>query len=74
VFFAAEGEVEADVLWFDELRVATVVRGPAIIESDFTTVVVNPGASATRAPSGSLILIPRVAGQSVATQLEGSVA
>ena len=34
------------------------IAGPAIIESSFTTVVVDPGASATRSKSGSLIINP----------------
>jgi N-methylhydantoinase A len=39
---------------FDEM-----IQGPAIVESLFTTVVVNPGATATRCPSGSLMLMPQ---------------
>jgi N-methylhydantoinase A len=34
------------------------VDGPAIIESSFTTVVIDPGAKAERRPSGSLLITP----------------
>ena len=39
-------------------RWARQIAGPAIIESSFTTVVVNPGAAAERRPSGSLSIDP----------------
>jgi hypothetical protein len=32
------------------------VEGPAIVESPFSTVVVDPGTSARRRPSGSLVI------------------
>jgi len=32
------------------------VEGPAIIESPFTTVVIDPGAKAVRKPSGNLVV------------------
>ena len=35
-----------------------VIEGPAIVESSFTTVVVNPGAAAVRQHSGSLSIDP----------------
>jgi N-methylhydantoinase A len=35
--------------------------GPAIIESPFTSVVLNPGAVAERRPSGSLSIRPGAA-------------
>jgi N-methylhydantoinase A len=34
------------------------IEGPAIVESSFTTIVLNPGASAVRAASGSLVIAP----------------
>jgi len=38
------------------------VSGPAIIESPFTTVVIDPGATAERRASGSLSIDPGVVG------------
>jgi N-methylhydantoinase A len=46
------------VLRFEDMERGAEVAGPAIIESSFTTVVVDPGASATRSKSGSLIINP----------------
>jgi N-methylhydantoinase A len=36
------------------MQLSETVVGPAIIESNFTTVVIDPGAIAERMPSGSL--------------------
>jgi N-methylhydantoinase A len=52
VYFAAAGWVEAAVRRFEAVEADLV--GPAIIESSFTTVVVDPGAVARRTASGSL--------------------
>ena len=43
---------------FEAIEPERVIEGPAIIESPFTTVVVNPGATAQRRASGSLSLDP----------------
>ena len=58
VFFQGQGLVSADVLQFDAIDVGAAVEGPAIVEAPFTTVVIDPGASATRASSGSLVITP----------------
>ena len=52
VYFADAGWVEAAVRRFE--AVEGEVMGPAIIESSFTTVVVDPGAVARRTAAGSL--------------------
>ena len=52
VYFADAGWVEAQVRRFE--AVEGEIAGPAIIESSFTTVVVDPGAIARRTASGSL--------------------
>ena len=52
VYFADAGWVEAKVRRFEAVEGEIV--GPAIIESSFTTVVVDPGAIARRTASGSL--------------------
>lgn len=58
-FFPGLGWVAAAVHRLDDMAVASDVPGPALIESPFTTVVINPGAVAQLAPSGSLIVQPR---------------
>lgn len=74
IFFRGDGEVEGTVVEFDGLELGAEVLGPAIIESSFTTVVVNPGASAVRGATGSLIISPGVQQAMAPAHLEGSVA
>jgi hypothetical protein len=50
------------------------VSGPAIVESSFTTVVLNPGAIAERAPSGSLVIVPDGGEHAGVTPLAGAAA
>jgi len=57
-FFAKEGWTESAIYHLEALAVDEVHAGPAIVESDFTSVVVDPGASFRRAASGSLIINP----------------
>lgn len=57
-YFSGTGFVDATVRRFETLRVGEKVAGPAIIESPFTTVVVDPGATAERRASGSLSIDP----------------
>ena len=40
------------------MNVDEEIKGPAIIESAFTTVVIDPGAIVTRRESGSLSINP----------------
>ncbi len=58
VYFPDTGFVEARVVHFDGMGPGETVEGPAIIESSFTTVVIDPGAKAERRPSGSLLITP----------------
>ena len=58
VYFSDSGLVEARVVHFDGMGPGETVAGPAIIESSFTTVVIDPGAKAERRPSGSLLITP----------------
>jgi N-methylhydantoinase A len=55
-YFPLIGWTDARVLSFESLAMDGAVPGPALIESPFTTVVVDPGASARRAPSGGLVI------------------
>lgn len=57
-YFEGAGYVDTAVVRFEALDSTETVHGPAIIESSFTTVVLNPGASATRRASGSLSIFP----------------
>lgn len=56
VFFADAGRVDAAVVHMDALERGQRVEGPAIVESSFTTTVVDPGATAERTPNGSLLV------------------
>jgi N-methylhydantoinase A len=57
-YFGDVGVVETQVEPFWKMRPGAKLRGPAIIESPFTTVVINPGAKAVSATSGSLVITP----------------
>ena len=57
-YFPGHGRVPTVVRRFEAIEVGEKIAGPAIIESSFTTVVVNPGAVAERRPSGSLSVDP----------------
>jgi N-methylhydantoinase A len=57
-YFAHGGRRPAPVLRFDGLRIGGRYEGPALVESSFTTVVVDPGASFTRSRVGSLCVTP----------------
>ncbi len=54
VYFGETGWAEADVVRFEKMEPDSRVAGPAIIESSFTTVVVDPGTQAVRTPGGGL--------------------
>jgi N-methylhydantoinase A len=56
VYFAATGWVDAGVHRFETLPIDVEIEGPAIVESGFTSVVVDPGASARRDATGTLII------------------
>jgi N-methylhydantoinase A len=57
-YFAGLGAVDTDVELFEAMQPGAVVEGPAVIESAFTTVVVDPGASAVRTEGGTLVITP----------------
>jgi N-methylhydantoinase A len=57
-YFAATGMVEAEVRRLEALAPGERLAGPAIIESSFTTVVVDPGASVERTAAGNLSIAP----------------
>ncbi|MEQ9813721.1 MAG: hydantoinase/oxoprolinase family protein [Azospirillaceae bacterium] len=55
-YFGDHGWQDARTLRLSALADGETVAGPALIESPFTTVVVPPGVSASRAATGSLVL------------------
>jgi N-methylhydantoinase A len=57
-YFRKFGFLDARVLRLESMRFDEMIHGPAIVESRFTTIVVNPGAAAKRCPSGSLLVLP----------------
>jgi N-methylhydantoinase A len=58
VYFSGIGTVNAAILRLEAMAPGAQFAGPAIVESSFTTIVLNPGASAERTPSGSLAIVP----------------
>jgi N-methylhydantoinase A len=56
--FDGRRQQRVPVWQFGNLRPGVKVQGPAIIESPFTTVVIDPGATASIARSGSLVVSP----------------
>jgi len=58
VFFSGVGDVDAAICRLESMAPGATIAGPAIVESSFTTIVLNPGASAERSASGSLVVFP----------------
>lgn len=56
VYLAGEGEVEVPLYRFDTLESDKSLFGPAIVESPFTTIVVDRRSSLRRTAAGSLII------------------
>lgn len=67
VHFAEHGKVETKVIRLETMPIDAVVEGPAIVESSFTTIVIDPGASGTRTSSGTLSIMPESALAGAAT-------
>ncbi|MFQ5931018.1 MAG: hydantoinase/oxoprolinase family protein [Nitrospiraceae bacterium] len=57
-FFEGKGVVNTHVELFEGMRRNEPLKGPAIIESPFTTVVIEPGAEVVRKQSGTLVITP----------------
>jgi len=58
VYFSGIGAVNAAILRLEAMTPGAQFAGPAIVESSFTTIVLNPGATAERTASGSLAIAP----------------
>jgi N-methylhydantoinase A len=57
-YFEGHGSVNTAIHSLHSLKVGKTQKGPAIIESPFTTIVVDPGAKFMLAPSGSVVITP----------------
>ncbi|MEE8110308.1 MAG: hydantoinase/oxoprolinase family protein [bacterium] len=57
-YFSGVGMVKARVSLFETMKPNVSLKGPAIIESPFTTVVIEPGAKVVRKKSGTLVITP----------------
>jgi N-methylhydantoinase A len=74
VYFSGIGKVNAAILRLEAMAPGAQFAGPAIIESSFTTIVLNPGASAERTGSGSLAVQPGALGASESGRRASEVA
>jgi N-methylhydantoinase A len=54
IYFGATGWIDAPVARFETMQADRPLSGPAIIESSFTTVVIDPGTTAARTDGGGL--------------------
>lgn len=61
VYFAGEGWLATPVRRFDTIACGEKLEGPAIVESPFTSIVLDPNAIAERRASGSLSITPGAA-------------
>ena len=74
MYFPNLGRVDARVVHIDSMEPGTPVEGPAVIESPFTTVVIDPGNQAERLASGSLVVqIGAGTGQTTAGPCQSAV-
>jgi N-methylhydantoinase A len=56
VYFHGSGRLETTVFDLDSIPVGEEVHGPAIVQSPVTTIVIDPGARATRTDTASLVI------------------
>jgi N-methylhydantoinase A len=56
VYFRSSGWVEAQAIRFETMPEGALAVGPAIVESNFTSVVVDPDATARKDASGCLVI------------------
>ncbi|PCI54372.1 MAG: 5-oxoprolinase [Alphaproteobacteria bacterium] len=58
IYFANYGAVDARIESIHQLTIDEKYKGPAVIESPFTTVVIDPGSHYSRSANGSLVIEP----------------
>ena len=51
-----EQHIMVDVFRFEAIPEGVTIAGPAIVESSFTSIVIDPGASARRDALGTLVI------------------
>lgn len=56
VYFAETGWTTAVVSRFNAIGETSEIAGPAVIESHFTSIVLDPGATARRDPAGTIVI------------------
>ena len=57
-FFPNSGWVDVPVLTFSEIEPDVRIEGPAIVESPFTSIVINADGTFSRSKSGNLVVVP----------------
>lgn len=63
VYLAERGALSVDVWRLDTIPLDETLQGPAIVEAEATTVLVDAGATFSRTPSGTLYITPRANGE-----------
>jgi len=58
IYLRGRGRVSAALRRLDHMATDEQIEGPAIVESEYTTVVLDDGAAARRLESGSLLITP----------------
>jgi N-methylhydantoinase A len=58
-YFASVGWAEVPAFEFRDLAIGKEVKGPAIVESPFTSIVIEPDATFSRTESSNLVLKPK---------------
>jgi N-methylhydantoinase A len=58
IYLRGAGRVSAVLRRLDHMAAGETIAGPAIVESDYTTVLLDDGATARRLESGSLLIAP----------------
>ena len=67
-YFVSVGWAEVPVFEFRDLAIGKEVKGPAIVESPFTSVVIEPGATFSRTESSNLVLKPNAVSELAASR------
>jgi N-methylhydantoinase A len=57
-YFPEIGIHDTPIRYFESFKLGERLKGPAIIESPFTTIVIDPGAYVERSESGNLLIRP----------------
>lgn len=58
IYFHGNGRIETPILRLETMEMDVEHQGPAIIESPFTTIVVDPAARFLRSSAGSIVIKP----------------